>query len=156
MMNVETIPNGAKKSTKQEDDNQLWWNKPFNAGCECKHTGMYELLEAIEAAIKSAQPERRELLARTINAYMNDFPEDYFWAIGPQSPTLLNHIMRSIEPDMSAEGCQLAAHSKEVGDALQSLVKDGLVVDTGRKQRSEQTGLYETVWDLADRNAIAA
>jgi hypothetical protein len=156
MTNVETVPNTPKKATKQANDNEACSKEAFNAGCECNHTGMYELLEAIEAAIKSAQPEKRELLARTINAYMNDFPEDYFWAIGPQSPTLLNHIMRSIEPDMSAEGCQLAAHSKEVGDALQPLVKDGLVVDTGRKQRSELTGLYETVWALADRNAIAA
>jgi len=77
--------------------------------CECNHTGMYELLEAIEAAIESAQPEKREALAQTINAYMDDFPEDYFWAIGPQSPTLLHHIMNSIEPSMSAKSVQPVA-----------------------------------------------
>ena len=66
--------------------------------CECNHTGMYELLEAIEAAIGSAEPAKREALAKTINAYMNDFPEDYFWAVGPQAPTLLHHIMHAIEP----------------------------------------------------------
>jgi hypothetical protein len=108
MTNVETIQNGAKKATKQENDNESWWNQPFNAGSKCNHTGMYELLEAIEAAIESAQPEKRELLARTINAYMDDFPEDYFWAIGPQSPTLLSHIMHSIEPNMSAKSVTLA------------------------------------------------
>jgi len=59
---------------------------------------MYELLEAIEAAIGSAEPAKREALAKTINAYMNDFPEDYFWAVGPQAPTLLHHIMHAIEP----------------------------------------------------------
>jgi len=70
---------------------------------------MYELLEAIEAAIESAQPEKREALAQTINAYMDDFPEDYFWAIAPQSPTLLHHIMNSIEPSMSAKSVQPVA-----------------------------------------------
>jgi hypothetical protein len=74
--------------------------------CECNHTGMYELLEAIEATIESAEPAKREALAQTINAYMNDFPEDYFWAVGPQSPTLLHHIMRSIEPSMRAVSAQ--------------------------------------------------
>jgi hypothetical protein len=57
----------------------------------CNHTGMYELLEAIEAAIETAAPAKRVALAQTINAYMNDFPEDYFWAVGPQSPTLERH-----------------------------------------------------------------
>jgi hypothetical protein len=70
--------------------------------CECNHTGMYELLEAIEAAIESAEPVKREALSQTINAYMNDFPEEYFWAVGPQAPTLLHHIMHSIEPSRSA------------------------------------------------------
>lgn len=68
--------------------------------CECNHTGMYELLEAIETAIESAEPAKRKALSDTINAYMNDFPEDYFWAVGPQAPTLLHHVMHSIEPKL--------------------------------------------------------
>ena len=60
--------------------------------CECNHTGMYELLELIEAAIASAAPDKRNALSETINAYMNDFREEYFWAVGPQFPTLLHHI----------------------------------------------------------------
>jgi hypothetical protein len=75
--------------------------------CECNHTGMYELLESIEAAIESAEPAKREALAQTINAYMNDCPEDYFWAVGPQSPTLLHHIMYAIEP--SSKSAAIAA-----------------------------------------------
>jgi hypothetical protein len=70
--------------------------------CECNHTGMYELLAALEAAIDSAEPAKRKALAQTITAYMSDFPEDYFWAIGPQAPTLLSHIMHSIEPRLCA------------------------------------------------------
>lgn len=69
---------------------------------ECNHTGMYELLEAIEAAIESAEPAKRDALKQTINDYMEDFPDEYFWAIGPQSPTLLHHIMYAIEPSSRA------------------------------------------------------
>jgi len=75
--------------------------------CECNHTGMYELLESIEAAIESAEPAKREALAKTINAYMSDFPDEYFWAVGPQAPTLLHHIMHAIEP--SSKRAALAA-----------------------------------------------
>jgi hypothetical protein len=60
-------------------------------------TGIYELLDAIEAVIKAADPAKREALARTIDAYSEDFPEDFFWAIGSQAPTLLHHIMISID-----------------------------------------------------------
>lgn len=65
---------------------------------KCNHTGMYELIGAIEAAVESAEPSKRDALKRTINNYMEDFPDEYFWAIGPQSPTLLHHIMYAIEP----------------------------------------------------------
>src|SRR5256885_1014593 len=65
---------------------------------EPKLTGMYELLEAIESAIDSAEPTKRKTLKQTIDAYVNDFPEEYFWAIGPQSPMLLHHVMHAIEP----------------------------------------------------------
>jgi hypothetical protein len=79
--------------------------------CECNHTGMYELLESIEAAIESAEPATREALARTINAYMNDFPDEYFWAVGPQAPTLLHHIMYAIEPNMRLASVQPVANA---------------------------------------------
>jgi hypothetical protein len=59
--------------------------------------GIYELLDAIEAVIKAADPAKREALARTIDAYAEDFPEDFFWAIGSQAPTLLNHILNAID-----------------------------------------------------------
>ena len=59
-------------------------------------TGMYDLLDAIEAAIKSADPQKRETLAKTIDAYHEDFPEDFHWAIGARSPTLLSNLLMSI------------------------------------------------------------
>ena len=45
-------------------------------------TDMYELIDAIEAVIKAADPAKREALASTIDAYHDDFPEDFHWAIG--------------------------------------------------------------------------
>ena len=60
-------------------------------------TGMYELLDAVEAVIKAADPAKREALAQTIDAYADDFPDDFFWAIGPQAPTLLSHLVSSID-----------------------------------------------------------
>src|SRR5262245_41688180 len=41
-------------------------------------TSIYELLDAIEAVIKAADPAKREALTRTIDAYAEDFPEDFF------------------------------------------------------------------------------
>jgi hypothetical protein len=70
-------------------------------------TGMYELFDSIEAVIKAADPAKREHLARTIDAYANDFPDDFFWAIGAQAPTLLSQIVQTI--DMA---CRLEAQSK--------------------------------------------
>ena len=41
--------------------------------------------------------EKREALAKTIDAYSEDFQEDFFWATGPQAPVLLYHLMMSID-----------------------------------------------------------
>jgi hypothetical protein len=62
---------------------------------EEKITGMYELLDAIEAAI-AASP-KREALAATIDAYHDDFPDEFHWAIGAQSPTLLSNLLMAID-----------------------------------------------------------
>ena len=45
-------------------------------------TSIYQLLDAIEAVIKAADPAKREALTRTIDSYAEDFPEDFFWATG--------------------------------------------------------------------------
>lgn len=71
---------------------------------EKRLTGIYELLDAIEGAIKSAPAATRETLAATIAAYADDFPDDYFWAIGPQAPMMLHHLMSAIEAAANGEG----------------------------------------------------
>ena len=53
-------------------------------------TGMYEMLDALEETLKASNPKKREALAKTLDAYQEDFPEDFQWAIGAQSPTLLH------------------------------------------------------------------
>jgi hypothetical protein len=70
-------------------------------------TGMYELLEAIESVIKSADPEKRKILAATIDDFAEDCPDDFFWAISGQAPALLNHIMTMIDAS-----CRPEAQSK--------------------------------------------
>ena len=56
---------------------------------EEEFTGMYELLDALEAALKTADPAKRQALAKTSDAY--------HWAIGAQAPTLLYHLFMSID-----------------------------------------------------------
>lgn len=72
-----------------------------------KIIGIYELLDAIEAVIKASDPEKREALARTIDAYADAFPDDFFWAVGAQAPTLLTHMMNMIDA-----ACRPDAQSK--------------------------------------------
>jgi hypothetical protein len=62
-----------------------------------KLTGMYELLDALEGVIKTSNPAKREELSKTIDAYHNDFPEDFRWAIGAQSPTLLSLLLLALD-----------------------------------------------------------
>jgi hypothetical protein len=59
-------------------------------------TGMYELLDALEETLQVADPNKREVLAKTLDAYQDDFPDEFHWAIGAQAPTLLSHLMMSI------------------------------------------------------------
>lgn len=59
--------------------------------------GMYEVLDALEDALDSASPEKRKALSETLNGFARDFPEEFFWAVGPQSPALLHHLMYAID-----------------------------------------------------------
>ena len=72
--------------------------------------GMYEVLEALEAALSAADPAKREALAQTIDAYHDDFPEEFHWAIGAQSPVLLHHLMMVID-----SGCRPESQAKTRG-----------------------------------------
>jgi hypothetical protein len=61
-------------------------------------SGMYELLDAVEAVIKAADRAKREALAETIDAYAAGcMGEEFMWAVGPQSPVLLHHLINAID-----------------------------------------------------------
>jgi hypothetical protein len=59
-------------------------------------TGRYELLDAIEKIIRAADPALRKELAEIFEAYSYDFPEEFEWAVGAQSPMLLWMLMNAI------------------------------------------------------------
>jgi hypothetical protein len=46
-------------------------------------------------------------VAQTVDAYAGDFPEDLWWAVGPQPPTLLSHLVQMIDA-----ACRPDAQSK--------------------------------------------
>ena len=83
---------------------------------EEEFTGMYELLDALEAALKTADPAKRQALAKTSDAN--------HWAIGAQAPTLLYHLFMSIDaacrPDKQSKPrgvIRLADREPEGGNA---------------------------------------
>jgi hypothetical protein len=78
-------------------------------------TNMYDLLEALAAAILAAEPSKREALAKTIDAYCKDCPEDFFWAIGPQAPTFLSRLLHTVDS---------ASHLNQPGKAQHELQQD--------------------------------
>ena len=62
-----------------------------------ERTGMYDFVDAVEAAIKATGRAKREALAQTIDAYAYHFPNEFYWAVGGQAPTLLNHLLMAID-----------------------------------------------------------
>jgi hypothetical protein len=69
--------------------------------------GMYEVLDALEAVIKAADPDKRATLAEAMDGYVEHFPDDFFWATGAQAPTLLSHLMMVVD-----SACRPEAQSK--------------------------------------------
>lgn len=58
---------------------------------------MHDVLDALEAVIGASDPKKREALADAIDGYSEHFPEDFHWAIGAQSPTLLSHLLMVVD-----------------------------------------------------------
>ena len=59
--------------------------------------GAYDLCKALGEAIEAADPAKRKQLADTIDGYAESFPDEFFWAIGPQAPSLLYHLMLAMD-----------------------------------------------------------
>jgi hypothetical protein len=60
-------------------------------------TTIYDLLDAIEDVIRASDPAKREALARAVDDYSEDFPEEFYWATGPQAPMLLYYLVTMID-----------------------------------------------------------
>jgi hypothetical protein len=59
--------------------------------------GMYQFVNAVEEMIRSADSEKRQALAHTIDVYHGDYPEEFNWATSGQAPALLHNLMLSID-----------------------------------------------------------
>ena len=64
---------------------------------EPKITGVYEFLDALRDVIISSDPAKRETLAMTIDAWAQDFPDEFHWATGIQAPVLLHHLLMEVD-----------------------------------------------------------
>jgi hypothetical protein len=72
-------------------------------------SGMYGFLEALESLIKASAEGKRNELANALETYADDFPEEFEWAVGGQSPALLHHLMMIID---------LASHPAKPGRVI--------------------------------------
>ena len=66
-----------------------------------KPTLLFDVLDALEDALKHCAPDKRKALANTLDAYSEDCAEDFWWALGQQSPTMLH-----------MSGCQTGSGAK--------------------------------------------
>jgi hypothetical protein len=68
---------------------------------------MWELLDALDEVLRAANPEKRQRLAETIDAYSEDFADEFFWATSAQAPALLFHMLNTVDA-----ACRPEAQSK--------------------------------------------
>jgi hypothetical protein len=59
-------------------------------------TGFCDVIDAVEAALAASDLDKREALAKTIDSYSEDFPAEFYWAVGPKAPTFLHLLMAAI------------------------------------------------------------
>ena len=64
---------------------------------------LYELLDAIEAVVECSDPNKQADLAVTIDQYEKNFPDEFYWAVGAQSPHLLHEIMMVLDTACRSE-----------------------------------------------------
>ncbi len=58
--------------------------------------GLEHVVAGLEDLIKTADPAKREQVARLLDAYRIDYPEEVEWALGAQSPKLLYFLFLTI------------------------------------------------------------
>src|SRR5580704_8721043 len=78
-----------------------------------KPTLLFDVLDALEDALKHCAPDKRKALANTLDAYSEDCAEDFWWALGQQSPTMLHALMTAI-----VSGCQTGSSWRQAPASL--------------------------------------
>jgi hypothetical protein len=58
---------------------------------------IYDVLDALNAAIGSADPVKRSELYASLSAWSRDNPQDACWSFGMQAPALLRALMIEID-----------------------------------------------------------
>jgi hypothetical protein len=56
----------------------------------------FDVVEAVRATIRAADPEKRKALATAIDRFSDDEPYTFWWAIGPQAPVFLRDLLVAI------------------------------------------------------------
>jgi hypothetical protein len=56
----------------------------------------FDVVEALDAALSTAEPTKRKLLATAIDVYAAEHPADFQWATGAQAPSLLAFLLTTI------------------------------------------------------------
>ena len=70
--------------------------------------GMYELLDTVQVLVHASEPALKTALNSVFDAYSRHFPDEYFWAIGPQAPALLHNLMFALMPPEMSERAKSA------------------------------------------------
>jgi hypothetical protein len=105
------------------------------------------LFNALDMAIAAADPEKREALATTIEAYARDFPDVFCWAIGEQSPILLHQLLSAIDA-----GCRPSEKQLQIlcGREAQAVLKPGRPQPTKREGSSSAGGQLNATYGLPE------
>lgn len=56
----------------------------------------YDVIEAVRATIRAADPEKRKALATAFDRFSHDEPDTFCWAIGPQAPVFMRDLLFAI------------------------------------------------------------
>jgi hypothetical protein len=88
-----------------------------------KIVGQHEVFNALRDVIAASDPAKRELLAQTMDAYAEDFPEEYDWATGAQAPMRLYGLMMEIELACRPETDDTAPDYSEVAKQLDAYLR---------------------------------
>jgi hypothetical protein len=106
--------------------------------------GMYEVIDALWGVVYSAPRKQRKALANTLKAFAKDCPEEFLRAVGPQSPTLLRHLMTVVDSEPGTRPIRAGLRAQDGREGF--VINDGLVTVDGRTGRVIAIRHYGDWW----------